>query len=103
MLDDRNGSIAIKTARKAMERGDFPDEASLTIGVIHYKHNRHEEAMEAFEQAVDANPKNADACYYAAVGYSNRGDLAKEYQLVKQAAEAEPDDGFYVKRFSTVA
>lgn len=102
MLDDRNGSLAIKTAHKAIERGEFPDEASLTIGVIHYKHNRLEEAMEAFEQAVGVNPKNADACYYASLGHSNRGDLAKEYQLVKQAAEAEPDDGFYAKRFSTV-
>lgn len=102
ILDDRNGSLAIKTAHQAIERGEFADEAFLTIGVIHYKHNRLDEAMDAFQQAVAANPKNADACYYAALGYSHRGDLAKEYQLVKQAAEAEPDDGFYAKRFSTV-
>lgn len=102
ILDDSNGRLAIRTATQAIQQGDFVDEAHLTIGIVHYRGNQFDDALESFEHAIAVNPKNAEAYHWASLGYSAHGDLAKEYLMRKRATEAEPDDAFYARNFSVL-
>jgi len=99
IFDPSHGKIAIRFAEQAIAAGDRPDDAFLTIGVVHAREQRRDLALQAFRRAIDLNPKNAEALGWAARLYSDRGDLASEYRVVKAAFEAAPGDGYHAARF----
>ncbi|MFO0773425.1 MAG: tetratricopeptide repeat protein [Nitrospiraceae bacterium] len=100
VVDRSNGPLAVRAARNAIDKGDYPDEAYLTIGVVHYRSQQPEEAFEAFQQSVASNPHNADALHWAAIAYSDRGDLSGEYRMREAARNASPDDPLYSRAFA---
>jgi tetratricopeptide (TPR) repeat protein len=65
------------------------------LGVIAYRTGRRQEALGHFLKAVETNPKRALAHRWAALIYSDQGDLANEYQALLAADELAPDDPFH--------
>ena len=95
IFDESNARPAIRYANKAIESGDRPADAYLTLGVIEYKTGSRQDSLSHFLKAVEANPKHALAHRWAALVYSGRGDLANEYQALLAADELAPDDPFH--------
>jgi tetratricopeptide (TPR) repeat protein len=100
LYDGSNGKTAIAYAKKAIAAGDRPADAYLVIGIVNERQGRPEKALAAFLDAVDADPKQAEAYRRAAVVYSSRGDdFLNEYRMWKGAFDAEPLDQFYADAY----
>ena len=95
IFDDSNARPAIRYANRAIASGDHPPDAYVTLGVISYKTGRRQEALSHFLKAVEVNPKHALAHRWAALIYSDQGDLANEYQALNAADEIAPGDPFH--------
>jgi len=95
IYDPHEGAVAIRHARRAIDAADRPDAAWQTIGVIRAKQGKRDLALDAFQEAVRANPRNSEALRWLAHYASERGDLVNELRLVKAAFEGSPGDGFY--------
>ena len=95
IYDPANGGAAIRYARAAIDAGDQPGDAFLTMGVIYAKQGQRESAFQGFLEGIRRNPRNAEAYRWAARSYSDRGDLVNEYRMWKAAFEAAPGDGYY--------
>ncbi len=102
IFDSAQGRVAVRRAKEAIARGDRPADAYLTIGVIYEKQGYPDDALAALRKAVDADPRHPEALRWAAILYRRRGDLPNEYQMVKRAYEAAPDDPFCVNSFGPV-
>ena len=96
IYDDASGDTAIAYAQKAIEAGDEPDNAYLTMGIVYEKQGKRDQALSAFLNAVKINPHNPEALRWAGDIYSNRGDLIKEYQMRRAAFESAPEDPYYL-------
>lgn len=100
IFDKRNGKSAITYAEKAIDAGDRPADAYLALGIVLEKEGRPEEALDAFRNAIEADPRYAEAYRWAATIYSTRGgDLLEEYRMWKGAYAAAPDDLFYADSY----
>ncbi|MGH7321669.1 MAG: tetratricopeptide repeat protein, partial [Candidatus Rokuibacteriota bacterium] len=99
IYDPSNARLAIRNAERAVEVGDRPDDAYLTIGIVHRRHQRPDLALQAFLRAIELNPRHPEALRWAAGIYADRGDLASEYRLRKAAFEAVPDDPYHADHF----
>ena len=96
IIDPSNTSLAETAAHRAIELGGRQDAAYLTLGVLEEKRGDRERALSFFLQAVDLNPRNAEAFRGAANIYRHRGsDLLNEYQMWKGAVDANPSDQFH--------
>ncbi|MGI0016465.1 MAG: tetratricopeptide repeat protein, partial [Nitrososphaera sp.] len=95
IFDPTKGRTAIRYAEKAIQAGDRPDDAYLTMGIVHTKHWNTDIALQAFLKAIDVNQKNAEALRWAARTYSKRGDVGNEYRFVRAAYEVAPMDPYY--------
>src|SRR5262249_17718763 len=73
--DDWEARPAIARAEEAIAKGDHVDDAYVSLGVVHQKRTEDEAALAAFLHALEVNPRNAEACRWAAVVYADRGDL----------------------------
>ncbi len=100
IFDESNGKIAIAYAKKAISAEDRPDDAYLTMGIVYYKQGKKQKALSVFHKGIEANPKNPELPRGAARVYSDRGDLANEYQMRRLARDARPQDPFYVDGLS---
>ena len=99
-FDERNGKPAIAYAEKAIAAGDRPADAYLAMGIVLEKEGQPDEALDAFRNAIEADPKHAEAYRWAATIYSTRGGaLPEEYHMWKGAYAAEPDDLFYADSY----
>jgi tetratricopeptide (TPR) repeat protein len=99
IFDPLNARPAIRYARRAIQAGDRPDDAYYTIGIIHLlRDDDPDAALEAFQQAVRANPRNAQALRGIGRFYSRRADLANELRMYRAAFAAAPDDLFYARQ-----
>ena len=96
IFDEGQAHVALDYARRAVAAGDHPADAWLTIGIIHDKRGQHARALQAFQQAIAADPGHAEAYRWAAVQASHLGDKLLEYRMVRRALEAAPTDPFYV-------
>ena len=67
-----------------------------------YRTYKPERALRAVLQAIELNPHNAEALRWAAYLYFERGDTLNEYRMIKAAAEATPDDPFYLNHFENL-
>jgi tetratricopeptide (TPR) repeat protein len=100
IFDERNGNPAIAYAEKAIAAGDRPSDAYLAMGIVLEKEARPEQALDAFLQAIEADPKHAEAYRWAATIYSTRGGaLLEEYRMWKGAYNIAPDDLFYADSY----
>jgi tetratricopeptide (TPR) repeat protein len=99
IYDGAQGRRALAYAARAVEAGDHPDDALLTRGIVLYKERAQMDALIAFLDAGLANPLNSEARRWAATVYSDRGDIANQYRMLKIAYEVAPDDAFYADTF----
>jgi Tfp pilus assembly protein PilF len=83
------------TARRAIANGDHQGEAFHSMGVIFEKMGRPHKALEAYQEAIRANPNQASAYYAIARLYVERGDDLHQYLFLKEAFKASPADRFY--------
>jgi tetratricopeptide (TPR) repeat protein len=102
IFDPSNGPLAIRYAEKAIGHGDRPEDAYLTIGIVYDKAGRKQAAIEAFQKAIEANPKYPLGYWWAADAYGKVGDLSNEYLMSKAAVTQAPGDPFYGELFTYV-
>jgi tetratricopeptide (TPR) repeat protein len=95
IFDSAQGRSAIAYARQAIQAGDRPADAYLTLGIVLWKQGKREDSLKAFVSGVEVGPSNPEVLRSAAVAYAELGDLAAAYRLIRAAAEAAPDDPLY--------
>jgi len=101
-FDQSQARPAARYAWKAITAGDQPADAYVTLGILHEKAGRPDDALAAFEAARQADPRHAEAHRWAAVMYGQRGDLLNEYRAITMALEVS-GDAFYADYFFEVA
>jgi tetratricopeptide (TPR) repeat protein len=86
-LAEHGGNIdrALELAQSAKEQ--FPDNPSITdtLGWIYYKKNVTATAIELFNEAIHADPKNPTLHYHLALAYKKAGDAEKARQALTKA------------------
>jgi tetratricopeptide (TPR) repeat protein len=102
ILDPAQSRLVTRYAKQAIAVNDHPDDAWLSIGIMQDKANRPQKALAAIQQALAINPRNAEANRWAAVLYSERGDLLNEYRMIRAAFEAALEDEFYITHLDHV-
>lgn len=100
IFDSSNERKAVAYAKQAIAAGDRADDLYLTLGVIASKKRKSDEALAFFLKAIEINPSHAEAHRRAAQIYSDRGDLASEYRMMKKAYLSAPQDSFYAEALS---
>jgi tetratricopeptide (TPR) repeat protein len=99
IFDPSQARSASRYAQRAIETGDRPDDAHVTLALIHTKQGRPSRAHAAFQQALAINPGNTAALLGSARYRANRGELAEEYRLMRAAFDADRDDPFVIATF----
>jgi tetratricopeptide (TPR) repeat protein len=99
MYDASHAGPASRYARRAIEARDHPDDAYVTLGIMHAKEGRPTRAFAAFQQALAVNPFNTAALLGAARFHADRGETEEEYRLLRAAVEADSNDRLVVARF----
>jgi tetratricopeptide (TPR) repeat protein len=96
IFDERQGLLALDYARRAVEAGDRPAEALLTMGAVHDRRGEYAAAHQAMRQAIAVDPRQADALRWLAMEAAAVGDLLTQYQMMTRVFEAAPLDPFYL-------
>jgi len=96
IFDPWNGHVAIGYAEKAIAAGDRPADAFLTIAIVRDKQGKPQATFEAVMKALEIDPRHPEALRWASKSYSERGDIANEFRMMKSAVEAAPSDPFYL-------
>lgn len=96
IFDPWNGHVAIGYADKAIAAGDRPADAFLTIAIVRDKQGKPHATFEALMKALEIDPRHPEALRWAAKSYSERGDVANEFRMMKAAVETAPSDSFYL-------
>lgn len=100
IFDPSNARPAIRSAWKAIEANDRPDDAYLSISLVLGRQGDREAALAPALKAIEINPRNAEAYWQAAILYQERGGvLRNEFLMWKGAFEAEPYDIVYRDAF----
>ena len=102
VFDERQGTLAIDYARRAIAKGDRPADAYLTIGVVLDKRGDHAAARRAIHRAIEADPGHAHALWLLSLHASRIGDVLLEYRMITRAFEAAPTDPFYLPHLALV-
>jgi tetratricopeptide (TPR) repeat protein len=102
VFDHAQARPAARYARRAIAAGDQPADAYVTLGILHDKAGRADDALAAFEAARQADPHHAEAHRWAAVTYGQRGDLLNEYRAITLALEVSGDP-FYADYFFEIS
>ena len=93
ILPEHGGNIdrALVLAQSAKEK--FPDNPTLTdtLGWIYYKKNITTTAIELFNDAIKADPKNPTLHYHVALAYKKAGDTDSARQSLTKALAFEGD------------
>jgi tetratricopeptide (TPR) repeat protein len=97
IFDPSHARLAARYAAQAIAAGDRVADAYVTVGVIHEKAHRPDEALAAFARAAMVDPKHAEAYRRAAVIYADRGDDVRAFTMARAAFEAAPGDPFYIE------
>lgn len=96
VYDPANAKWAIRRAEEAIARGDHAADAYLTLGVVHYKQGRPDQALQELEHATRHDPRLAHAFWMEATIAAERGDLARAYRAIRATFEAAPTDPIYL-------
>lgn len=97
IFDPSNGRPAIAFAQQAIVQGNRPEDAYLTIGMIHKKEGRGRKALESFNAAIAMNPRYALSHWYTSKAYGELGDLANEFSMIKTTLQLAPHEEFYIR------
>ena len=96
IADPYHAHLARGYAVEAIRQQDHPDDAYLTLGILEEKRHRWTRALHYFSQAIAYNPRHAEALRWAASVHGERGELLKEYEMIRAAYEAAPEDPVYL-------
>lgn len=100
IFDTSHARLVKSYAWQAIDAGDHVDDAYVALAVVYDKEGDQGKAIDALQKAIEADPGNIYARTTAARLYSDRGDLANEYQMLKAAYERAPSDAFVVSKYS---
>jgi len=95
-LDPGQRENVLRYAELAIRRGDHAADAYVAIGAIRHRRRQREAALAAFLKAVDIDPRHGEARRWAALSYSERGDVPNEYRMAKGAHDSAPGDPHYL-------
>jgi tetratricopeptide (TPR) repeat protein len=71
----------------------MPDKEKLYDDAVDlYADNRYDEAIALYQQALDLDPKYADALHGMIMCYQAKGDLDRAIELTKLHLKQEPED-----------
>ena len=90
--DDADLEQADLASRRALEIAPDLAEAHAARGLVLSLQHRYEESEEAFERAIELNPKLFEAYYFYARNCFVQGDLAGAAKLFGHASRVDPDD-----------
>ena len=85
---------AERTIREALEARPDSAEANLALGKLHLHRKNYAEAAKALDKAIELNPKDPYAHYYAGIAYSNIGRqdrMVNEFQMFLKMAPDAPE------------
>ena len=89
---DRGAAGAVQRhARASIAAGERAADGWIALGEMHARAQDADSALEAFERAAAADPRNAHAHYHLARAYSMRGDLAGELRSALLSYSIDPD------------
>lgn len=94
VFDRSHAGVAARYAREAVAAGDRSADAYLTLGILAEKAGRLDDALAAFQAAIQSDPHHAEAHRWAAIIYRERGDLVNEYRMITTAF-LESQDPYY--------
>ncbi len=97
IFDNTNARQALVFAKKGIANNRHSESAHLTMGIVFHKERKVERALSAYWNAIKIRPDYAEAYRRMSQIYSDRGDLAKEYEVIKTAYESAPKDYFYIQ------
>lgn len=86
--EQRDYSVAVDEATKAIEKDDTLAEAYATLGLAYFRVNRVSEAVEQLKHAIRLNPKQARARTTLGVVYLQRRELEKAADSLRSAVSA---------------
>jgi len=67
------------------------------LGVVYSEGDHDDEAMHYMQQALDANPDNANALNFVGYTWAEHGEKLDEAEkMIQRALELRPDDGYIV-------
>jgi tetratricopeptide (TPR) repeat protein len=99
IYDGSHAATAARYAERAIAAGDRPDDAYVTLAIVHGKQGYRRRAFEAFQRAVAINPRNTAALLGAARHHADRGQMVEEYRLTHAAFDVAPQDRFVAITF----
>jgi len=99
IYDPSHAGVAARYAERAIASGDRADDAFVTLGLTRTKRGYRRAALEAYERAVEINPRNTAALLGAARYRADRGETLEEYRLTKAAFDVAPKDAFVAATF----
>lgn len=99
IYDPSHAGAAVRYARRAITAGDRPDDAYVTLGIVHTKRGYRRAGFDAFRHAVASNPRNTAALLASARHHADRGEPAEEYRLTRLAFDTAPGDAFVAATF----
>jgi tetratricopeptide (TPR) repeat protein len=102
VFDPSSGRRAIGYAEQAIRAGDRPADAHLVRGILLDRQGQRDRALEAFLEALEIDPRHAEAYRWATFIYAERGDLRNEYRIARAAFDAAPTDSFYLDHLDHV-
>ena len=87
---------ALANCKKAAALDNRLSAVYVTLGRIHNDSGNHDLAIAEFQQALDLDPRNADALNGMAYGYESAGKLAEAEFTYRKAVALRPDswDGY---------
>jgi len=83
---------AERVSRRCLELAPELAQAHVASGLVLSLQERYEASEEAFEKAIDLNPKLFEAYYFYARNRFAQGDLETAAKLFKHASIIDPDD-----------
>jgi tetratricopeptide (TPR) repeat protein len=90
---------AIVEARKAVDANPALDPAWNFLGYLHVKAGNDSKALDAFLQAIKANPYHAVYRFNAATVFSRQGEIEEAHEQIKQAIRIRSNyaDAYYLQ------
>ncbi len=96
-----NQAEALRHFKFLLEEGDTFADIYNMLGIIYQNMGRRGDAIEAFEKALDINPRYTEACLNLSVVYNEAGEIEKAQQVYALAKQARSDEdlGTYLDPF----
>jgi hypothetical protein len=94
IFDPDQASAVLAYATAAIDAGDRPADAWVSIGIARAKLHDAVGAAAAMERALALDPRHADVATWLAGDAQIRRDLVTEYRMTRAAFESRPSDPY---------